>query len=187
MLDNKNYKNKYLKYKQKYINLKNKQKGGNLYDYFMKFFSSNKNTIINDKVKSDNVKEIINNYVFKKKDICCYDYPHRQKLIQILYNLYKINDTYKDEYLDQINNDIGVLFPIRTLQYSNQEEDVEGKKILEYLDNLMIDNKKVTKEKMDKFLNEIPVYYILSLIGYHISVIYENKILKEKIIFERPF
>ena len=40
---------------------------------------------------------------------------------------------------------------------------------------------------MDKFLNEIPVYYILSLIGYHISVIYENKILKEKIIFERPF
>tara|TARA_Y100000389_G_scaffold195091_1_gene225971 strand:- start:100 stop:663 length:564 start_codon:yes stop_codon:yes gene_type:complete len=187
MSDSKNYKNKYLKYKQKYINLKNKQKGGNLYNYFMSFFSSNKNKITDDMVKGDNVKEIINNYVFKKKDLCCYDNPHRQKLIQILYNLYKINETYKDEYLDQIHNDIGILFPTRTLEYSKQEEDVEGKKILEYLYSLMIKDKKVSKEKMDKFLNEIPVYYILSLIGYHISVIYQHRILKDKIIFERPF
>ena len=48
----------------------------------------------------------------------------------------------------------------------------------------MIKDKKVNKEKMDKFLNEIPVYYILSLIGYHITVIYEYDILKKKNIFE---
>ena len=179
MLGNKTYKNKYIKYKKKYINLKHNQKGGNLYDYFMRFFSSNKDTIADD-----NIKEIINNYVFKKKDICCYDYPNRQKLIEIVYSLYKRNEEYEDFYLDQINNDINLLFPIRTINYSKQEEDVEGKKLLKYIDNLMIKDKKVNKEKMDKFLNEIPVYYILSLIGYHITVIYEYDILKKKNIFE---
>ncbi len=64
----------------------------------MRVFSNNKDTITNN-----NIKEIINNYVFKKKDICCYDYPNRQKLIEIVYSLYKRNKLFKDFYLDIIN------------------------------------------------------------------------------------
>ena len=121
----------------------------------------------NFKQNKKTLKNKINKYICKKKDICCEDDIDRKLAIQNIFTLYSdIADfTYeKDEYLSYINNDL-----IKFIGYKIDLEkinDNDGIRLWNELDGKMFINKKLDKIKITELLNEVPLYYLLSFLGY---------------------
>lgn len=125
---------------------------------------SNRN---NKTLKNKTLKDKINKYICKKKDICCEDDINRKEAIEDIFTLYSEIAEYmyeKDEYLSYINNDL-----IKFIGYKIdlvKINDHEGIKLWNKINNKMLMNKQLDKTKIIKLLYEVPLYYLLSFLGY---------------------
>uniref|UniRef100_A0A6C0HZN5 Uncharacterized protein n=1 Tax=viral metagenome TaxID=1070528 RepID=A0A6C0HZN5_9ZZZZ len=124
---------------------------------------SKKYSISNNKT----LKNKINKYLCKKKDICCEDNIERKLAIEDIFTLYSEIAEFmyeKDEYLSYINNDLLVFIGYKmNLEKIN---DSEGVKLWNIIDSKMFTNKKLDKIKIIELLNQVPLYYLLSFLGY---------------------
>jgi hypothetical protein len=124
----------------------------------------NKNSKMN---KKKTLKNKIHKYISKKQDICCENDIDRKIIIEQIIQKYKsickkINEP--DEYLNYINNDI-VKF-IGYLVDLKKNKDNEGVKLWNELDKKMFQNKNVNEKKIEKLLQDVPLYFLLSFLGY---------------------
>jgi len=106
--------------------------------------------------------KLITDYICKKGDINGKEYVERKIVIKEIIKLYKkIADKYaeKELYVDYINNDISVFIGIK--KFMEKKKDKEG--II--LWDLLSQNTQ-TIEQVIKTLDEIPLYYLLSFLGY---------------------
>jgi len=69
-----------------------------------------------------------------------------------------------DEYLNYLNNDlvkfIGYLVDLK------KNKDNEGVKLWNEIDKKMYQNKMVDQTKIEKLLKDVPLYFLLSFLGY---------------------
>jgi len=112
------------------------------------------------------LKNKINKYIFKN-DICCEDDIDRKIAIQEIFTLYSEIASFmyeKDEYLSYISNDLLVLIGYKiNLETKN---DNEGISLWNKIKSKITLNKNPNKEQIIEFLNEVPLYYLLSFLGY---------------------
>jgi hypothetical protein len=131
-----------------------------------KHFSKNNKTL----------KNKINKYIFKN-DICCEDDIDRKIAIQDIFTLYSEIASFmyeKDEYLSYISNDLLVLIGYKIdLETKN---DNDGIRLWNKIKSKITLNKDPNKEKIIELLNEVPLYYLLSFLGY---AYYKYKINKD--------
>jgi hypothetical protein len=73
-------------------------------------------------------------------------------------------DAHPDEPLGFINNDLSKFIGYTITMEKNN--DKEGIRLQNTLDNAMYKNKKLDKTKITELLHNVPLYYLLSLIGY---------------------
>ena len=122
------------------------------------------------------LKNKINKYIFKN-DICCEDDVDRKIVIQDIFALYSEIASFmyeKDEYLSYIGNDLVKLIGYKIdLETKN---DNEGVRLWNKIKSKITLNKTSNKEKMIEVLNEVPLYYLLSFLGY---AYYRYKINKD--------
>ena len=122
------------------------------------------------------LKNKINKYIFKN-DICCEDDVDRKIIIQDIFALYSEIASFmyeKDEYLSYIGNDLLKLIGYKIdLETKN---DNEGVRLWNKINSKITLNKTSNKEKMIEVLNEVPLYYLLSFLGY---AYYKYKINKD--------
>lgn len=122
------------------------------------------------------LKNKINKYIFKN-DICCEDDVDRKIIIQDIFALYSEIAIFmyeKDEYLSHIGNDLLKLIGYKIdLETKN---DNEGVRLWNKIKSKITLNKTSNKEKMIEVLNEVPLYYLLSFLGY---AYYKYKINKD--------
>ena len=108
----------------------------------------------------------INKYIFNN-DIGCEDDIDRKLVIQDIFTLYsEIADFMyeKDEYLSYINNDL-----VKFIGYKidlEKKNDNEGVRLWNKIKSKVTLHKDPNKEKITEFLNEVPLYYLLSFLGY---------------------
>ena len=69
-----------------------------------------------------------------------------------------------DEYLSGINNDLAKF--IGYYIFLKKNKDVEGMKLLNELDKKTYKNKMINKEKIELLLHDVPLYFLLSFLGY---------------------
>jgi hypothetical protein len=112
------------------------------------------------------LKNKINKYIFSN-DICCEDNIDRKIAIQDIFTLYSEIASFmyeKDEYLSYISNDLLVLIGYKIdLETKN---DKEGVRLWNKIKSKITLNKNPNKEKIIELLNEVPLYYLLSFLGY---------------------
>ena len=117
--------------------------------------------------KRKTLKNKIHKYISKKQDICCENDIDRKIVIQQIIEKYKIickkmNEA--DEYLNYINNDlvkfIGYLVDLK------KNKDNEGVKLWNEIDKKMYQNKLVNEKKIEFLLQDVPLYFLLSFLGY---------------------
>ena len=117
--------------------------------------------------KVSSLHKEINNFILKQGDICCEENISREKIIELIFKSYEsLNKLLKEEdyVLDTINNDILVFIGIMiNLQKNN---NIEGVKLWKKMDKEMLQNKKPNEKKIKKLLNELPLYYLLSFLGW---------------------
>jgi hypothetical protein len=128
------------------------------------------------------LKNKINKYICKKKDICCEDDIDRKLAIQDIFTIYHEIAEFmyeKDEYLSYINNDL-----IKFIGYRidlEKKNDKEGVRLSNEIDGKMFVNKKLDETKIIELLNEVPLYYLLSFLGYAYYKYKRNKdIIEDK-------
>jgi len=113
------------------------------------------------------LKNKIHKYISEKKDICCEQDVDRKVIIKQIIekykNICKILDE-PDEYLNYIDNDL-----VKFIGYKvdlKKNKDIEGIKLWNQLDKLMYENKLVSEEKIERILHDVPLYFLLSFLGY---------------------
>jgi len=120
------------------------------------------------KNKNTTLKNKINKQIFKNGDICCESNVNRKILVELIFNNYmdvdKIKGSYKDEYLDWIENDL--LFFIGSTSDLMKNNDKYGLQLSTFLENKMLKNKKPNKELITQLLMDLPLYYLLAFLGY---------------------
>jgi hypothetical protein len=122
------------------------------------------------------LKNKINKYIFKN-DIFCEDDIDRKLAIQDIFALYSEIASFiyeKDEYLSYISNDLLVLIGYK-IDLENKH-DIEGIRLWNKIKSKITLHKNPNKEKIIEFLNEIPLYCLLSFLGY---AYYKYKINKD--------
>jgi len=117
--------------------------------------------------KRKTLKNKIHKYISKKQDICCENDIDRKIVIEQIIENYKsickkMNEP--DEYLNYINNDI-VKF-IGYLVDLKKNKDNEGVKLWNEIDKKMYQNKLVNEKKIELLLQDVPLYFLLSFLGY---------------------
>jgi len=122
-----------------------------------------KKLLKNNKAKT--FKNRMNEYIFKN-DICCEDDINRKFVIQNIFTLYsEIAEFFNEEdYLSYIDNDLGKFIGYGILL--EEKNDIEGIRLQDEIDKKTNLNKTPNKKKIIKFLNEVPLYYLLSFLGY---------------------
>jgi hypothetical protein len=122
--------------------------------------------------KRKTLKNKIHKYISKKQDICCENDIGRKHIIQLILKKYKIictnmgpaGEPMDYDYLNYINNDL-----VKFIGYKvdlKKNKDVEGIKLWNKMDKLMYENKKVNVEKIEELLQSVPLYFLLSFLGY---------------------
>jgi len=133
----------------------------------------------NKNFKKKTLKNRIANYICKKGDICCTEDFDKTKIIKQIFDLYeKIADFYgeKDNYLDYIDNDV-----VKFIGYKidlERDKDTEGVKLFNIISSRTSKNKITSKDSIINFLNEVPLYFLLSCLG---SAYYSYTDIKETI------
>lgn len=109
--------------------------------------------------RNKTLRHKINKYICKK-DICCEEDVDRKMAIDHIFILYTEIASFmneQDEYLSYINNDL-----VKFIGYKvDLKKDKEGLKLWNE-----IDRNTSSKEKIIEFLNKVPLYYLLSFLGY---------------------
>ena len=108
------------------------------------------------------LKRRIHTYISKKTDICCEADIDRSIAIDQIFEKYKKSSG--AEYLNNINNDV-----VKFIGYYvnlKKDKDKEGMRLWNTIDQHSFDNGVVTEQKVVVLLNEVPLYYLLSLLGY---------------------
>jgi len=108
------------------------------------------------------LKKKINEYILKKSDICCESDIDKNVLIDKIFKNYeKIAEFWGDkdsDYLSYISNDIPIFIGYK--MELQEQKDTEGVKLWNML------SKKPDKIHITKLLNDLPLYYLLALLGY---------------------
>ena len=119
------------------------------------------------KSKNHTLKRKINDYILNKSDICCEEDLERNVVIEKIYKNYeKVADFFgeKDDYLSYVVNDIPKLIGYKIdLEKVN---DKEGIRLHNKLYNSTVKNKVPKKDRITKTLSELPLYYLLAILGY---------------------
>ena len=117
--------------------------------------------------KNKTLKNKIHKYISKKQDICCENDIDRKVVVHQIIEKYKIicnNMNEPNEYLNYINNDlvkfIGYLVDLK------KNKDNEGTKLWNEIDKQMYKNKLVNEKKIENLLEDVPLYFLLSFLGY---------------------
>ena len=104
----------------------------------------------------------------KKQDICCESDIDRAIVIQQLINKYKRITAFfgepEKEYLGHINNDLLVLIGYKV--DLEKARDNEGVQLWNGLDKRMFVHKKLNEAKTIELLKEMPLYFLMSFLGY---------------------
>jgi hypothetical protein len=113
-------------------------------------------------MRGKTLKKRIHKYISNKQDICCETNIKRNVVIQQIFDKYKkFSNT---EYLNFINNDlIGFIGYYVDLE---KAKDKEGMRLWRELDKQMLKNKDVNEEKVVVLLNDVPLYFLLSFLGF---------------------
>jgi hypothetical protein len=98
----------------------------------------------------------INKLMYKRGDICCTEDIDRETAITFLLNKYE-ND------LASLANDIPILLGYKVNMDKNN--DKLGSKLWELMDNRLYKNDEPNLNNIIKLLNDVPLYYLLALIG----------------------
>jgi len=112
------------------------------------------------------LKNKIHKYI-SKKDICCESDIDRRIVTEQIIKKYIIickNMNEPDEYLNYINNDL-----VKFIGYNidlKKNKDTEGLRLWNEIDKKMYKNKKVNQTKIEKLLLDVPLYFLLSFLGY---------------------
>lgn len=122
---------------------------------------------MNKHSKRKTLKNKIHKYISKKQDICCENDIDRKIVIEQIIEKYKsickkINEP--DEYLNYINNDI-IKF-IGYLVDLKKNKDNDGVKLWNEIDKKMYQNNLVNEKKIEILLQDVPLYFLLSFLGY---------------------
>ena len=108
------------------------------------------------------LKKRIHKYISNKQDICCEADIKRNLAIQQIFDKYKkMSNT---EYLNMINNDL-IKF-IGYYVHLEKAKDREGMRLWRELDERMLEKKEVSEKKVVQLLQEVPLYFLLSFLGY---------------------
>lgn len=108
------------------------------------------------------LKRRIHKYISKKTDICCESDINRPAIINQIFETYKRID--EPEYLNNINNDL-----VKFIGYYDdlkKTKDKEGMRLWNEIDKHMFEKEVVTEQKVVILLNELPLYFLLSFLGY---------------------
>jgi hypothetical protein len=123
--------------------------------------------MVHKTVKNKTLKNKIHTYISKKKDICCENEIDRKTVIQQIITKYKIickNMNEPNEYLNYINNDLVKFIGYQFDMKKNKNKD--GLKLWNQIDKKMYENKVVNEKKIDFLLQDVPLYFLLSFLGY---------------------
>jgi len=118
-------------------------------------------------MKQKTLKNKIHNYISKKQDICCEQDVNRKLITQQIVDKYKSickNMNEPNEYLNYINNDM-----VKLIGYYvdfKKNKDKEGIKLWNELDKRMFKKDTVNQQKIEELLHEVPLYFLLSFLGY---------------------
>ena len=113
------------------------------------------------------LKNRIHKYISRKQDICCENDIDRKVVVQQIVAKYKSickNMKEPDEYLNYINNDLVAMIGYKVDLDKN--EDKEGVKLWNEIDKKMFLNKVVNEQKIELLLHDVPLYFLLSFLGY---------------------
>ena len=130
-------------------------------------------------VKKTTLEKRITEFICKRGDVCCLDDLPKNKVIKALFKTYKKtfeNETPSHEYLNWLYNDITGLIPTKLCHYNQSEKVVTiGNKIAEDINKILdIDNNEkdetVLINKLTNLLKQLPLFYLLGLLGYHITI-----------------
>ncbi len=122
---------------------------------------------IENKIVKSKISNKITKYISKKKNICCEVDINRDIIIKEIFDLYiKIASFYNEKkyYLSYINNDI-----VKFVGYQitlKEDKNINGLKLYDELHKKTLKNKKLSITKIKTLLNEVPLYFLLSLLGY---------------------
>ena len=118
--------------------------------------------------ETNTLKRRIHNYICKKQDILEEGSVDRNLIIELIIEKYKnvsktLNES-DDAYLGWIINDLVVCIGI--LNDLNENNDTDGVNILHDLGKKIYTNNVPNKHKIELLLyNDLPLYYLLSLLG----------------------
>ena len=136
---------------------------------------SKKRKNVSKKRKNSSLKYKINNYILKKSDICCEEDLDRSVVIEKIFKSYeKVAEFFgeKDDYLSYITNDIPKFIGYKIdLQ---KIKDKKGVALWDLLYNSTLKNKEANKNKITDLLNKVPLYFLLSLLGYSYCKLPDN-------------
>ena len=113
------------------------------------------------------LKNKLTKYLCKKKDICCEEDIDKKKCIELIIKNYKnIADNMREEqnYLDYIDNDVVKFIGYRVDLKKNK--DKSGVKLFDNISKLLQTNDKITENNVINLLENIPLYYLMSFLGY---------------------
>ena len=122
---------------------------------------------MNKNSKRKTLKNKIHKYISKKQDICCENDIDRKIVIKQIIEKYKIickNMNEPSEYLNYINNDLSKF--IGYLVDLKKNKDNEGVKLWNEIDKNMYQNNLVNQTKIEILLQDVPLYFLLSFLGY---------------------
>ena len=114
------------------------------------------------------LKARVHRYISKKQDICCESDIDRSIVVQQLIDKYKRITTFfaepESEYLSYLNNDLLVMIGYKV--DLEKAKDKEGVQVWNRLDKRMYVNKKLNEAKTVELLKEMPLYFLMSFLGY---------------------
>ena len=130
-------------------------------------YNTKQNKTKHNKRKQNKTRKIINNY-FIKIDICCDEDIEREKCINIIFDNYKIiaknNLSDESEYLDFLDNDLPIF--VGYLSKLEKNKNKKAVKLWKYISKQSQYNNEINFEKIKKFLYDVPLFYLMSLLGY---------------------
>jgi len=111
--------------------------------------------------KRKTLRKNIHTYISKKKDICCEEDVDRDIVIDSLFKLYSNS---KDDALETLHNDF-----CKFIGYKNNlksARDQQGLDLWNQIDKSGYKDNKINEEEVKKALHEVPLYFLLSFLGY---------------------
>jgi hypothetical protein len=117
--------------------------------------------------KRRTLKKTMTNYILKKGDVCCEKDIDRKKVIEDIFSIYEEIAEFmfeKELYLEYVQNDILVFIGYRIeLEKGNNKE---GVMLWDGLSRLTMTDNTLDKNKITRLLKNVPLYYLLSFLGY---------------------